>query len=312
MSNEFYYVDQAVAISPNYTGTLNVDDIIPELWASKALEFMQSRLVLGALPGVNNNELLGRGGDILHLPVWDQISLEAGATLEGSAATVAALTTSVVDATPTTFTAAVQVTEEMLSRAILDVMTEATQRLGYGLALKLEKDIRVALEAAVNAGANSGQLVDKTGSQFSEDFIADARRIFRKNAPNARLTELTAVIHPDHMIVLEKSSKFTDASVYGSNEALLSGEIGRYLGMKIIVSDIGRQGAADFDTDSTNDQDAWVLGPDAFRVVWKRSPYIRSQYFALERYTDVVAAAEWDSVALRAKHIVRVVADVAP
>ena len=114
------------------------------------------------------------------------------------------------------------------------------------------------------------------------------------------------------MVVLEKSSKFVDASVYGTNEVLLTGEIGRYLGMRIIVSDVGRQGSADFHSDSTNDQDCFVLGPDAFRVVWKRRPYIRMQYQALARYTDVVAAAEWDAIVYRVKHIVRIVADVAP
>lgn len=308
--NEFYYVDQSYD-GAAATTTTAVDDIIPEIWANRVLQFMESRLVLGAMPGMQNTELLGRGGDILHLPVWDQVTLEAAATLEGSAASITKITTTEVTATPSTFTAAVQVTEEMMSRAMVNVMEEASQRLGYGLALKLEKDIRVALEAAVNAGTNSGQLVDKTGSQFSEDFFADARRVFRKNAPDAELSGLVAVLHPDHLIVLEKSSKFVDASIYGGREAILNGEIGRYLGIRILSSDIGRQGAADFDSDGTSDQDCWVLGPDAFRVVWKRRPYIRTQYQALTRHTDVVAAAEWDAVAYRAKHIVRIVANVA-
>lgn len=310
MANEqFYYVDQAA--DANMTSTTTVDDIIPEVWASRVLQFMESRLVLGALPFARNTELLGRGGDILHLPVWDQVSLEAAAVNEGSSVSITAITTSEVTATPTTVSAAVQVTEEMMARAMANVMEEATQRLGYGLALKLEKDIRVALEAAVNAGTNSGQLVDKTGFQFSEDFFADARRVFRKNAPDAELQGLVAVLHPDHLITLEKSSKFVDASVYGGREAILNGEIGRYLGIRILSSDIGRQGSADFDSDSTNDQDCWVLGPDSFRIVWKRNPYIRTQYQALSRHTDVVAASEYKAVAYRAKHIVRIVADVA-
>lgn len=306
---EFYYVDQAYDV--NATTTTSVDDIIPEIWANRVLQFMESRLVLGAVPGAQNTELLGRGGDILHLPVWDQVSLEAAATLEGSAASITQITTSEVTAAPTTFTSAVKVTEEMMSRAMVNVMEEAAQRLGYGLALKLEKDIRVALEAAVNAGANTGQLLDKTGSQFSEDFLADARRVFRKNAPDAELSGLIAVLHPDHLIVLEKSSKFVDASIYGGREAILNGEIGRYLGVRLLNSDIGRQGAADFDSDGTNDQDCWVMGTDAYRIVWKRRPYVRTQYQALFRLTDVVAAAEWKAVAYRAKHIVRIVANVA-
>jgi N4-gp56 family major capsid protein len=306
---EFYYVDQAWDAAATTTST--VDDIIPEIWSSRVLHFMESRLVLGGIPTAQNTELLGRAGDILHLPVWDQVTLEAAATTEGSAATITALTTSEVTATPSTFTSAVKVTEEMMSRTLVNVMEEASMRLGYGLALKLEKDIRVALEAKVNAGANAGQLVDKTGSQFSEDFFADARRVFRKNAPDAELGGLIAVMHPDHLIVLEKSSKFVDASIYGGREALLNGEIGKYLGIRILSSDVGRQGAADFDTDGTSDQDCWVLGPDAFRVVWKRRPYIRTQYQALYRLTDVVAAAEWDAIGYRTTHIVRVVADVA-
>lgn len=310
---EYFYVDQSVAINAAATDTASLAETIPEIWASRTLEFMQSYLVLGALPQFQNTDLLNAPGDILHLPNFEQVSTEAAAASEGSAASITEITTAEVTATPSTFKNAIQLTDEMLERTnVLTFMEEGMRRLGYGLALKLEKDIRVTLEAAVNAGSNAGQLVDKTGSQFSEDYVADARRILRKNRPGLQLNSAIVVVHPDHMVVLEKSTKFVDASVYGTNEVLMNGEIGRYLGHRIIVSDVGRQGAADFDTDSTNDQDAWVLGPDAFRIVWKRQPTIRTQYFALEGYTNVVGSAAWDVVAYRVQEIVRIVADVAP
>jgi N4-gp56 family major capsid protein len=309
---ELFYVDQISLSDAAATDTASLDETIPEVWAARTLEFMESRLVLGAVPAFQNSEMLG-AGDILHLPLFDQISTEAAAKTEGSAAAITEITTSEVTATPTTFANAVQITDELLERTkIVSTMDEAMKRLGYGMALKLEKDIRVKLEAAVNAGASSGQLVDKTGSQFSEDYFADARRILRKNAPNASLRELIAVIHPDHMVALEKSTKFVDASVYGQNTVIMTGEIGSYLGIRILVSDVGRQGAADFDSDSTNDQDVWVLGPDALRVVWKRKPTIKTQYFARESYTDVVCTAGWAVTKYRVEHIVRIVADVAP
>lgn len=310
---DLFYVDQISVIDAAATDTVSLDETIPEVWAARVLEFMQSRLVLGALPQFQNTDLLNKPGDLLHLPIFDQISAEAAAATEGSAAAITEVTTSEVTATPTTFKNGVELTDEMLERTnVVSFMDEAMKRIGYGLALKLEKDIRVKLEAAVNAGTNSGQLVDKTGSQFSEDWLADARRKFRKNAPNSMLSELIAVVHPDHMIVLEKSTKFVDSSVYGNNTPLLTGEIGTYLGIRIIVSDIGRQGAADFDSDATNDQDCWVLGPDAFRVVWKRKPTVKTQYYAREGYTDVIGTAGWAVTRYRVEHIVRIVADVAP
>jgi N4-gp56 family major capsid protein len=307
---ELFYIDQAQDAAA--TDTASVDDTIPEVWSNRVLHFMKSNLVLGNLPGVQDRTLVGTAGDILHLPVFDQVTAVAAAVAENADATVVELTTTEVTATPSEVAKAVQLTEKMMSRSIVNMMEEATRRLGYGLALKMEQDIRVELEATVNAGANSGQLLDKTGQQFSEDFLADAKRIFRKNAPDAELGGLVAVLHPDHTVVLEKSSKFVDASVYGGREVLLNGEFGRYLGVRLLMSDIGRQGAADFDSDSTNDQDCWVLGPDAFRVAIKRDPYIRTQYQALGRYWDVVATMEYAVTDYRAKHIVRIVADVAP
>lgn len=310
MNEELYYIDQAQDAAA--TDTASVDDIIPELWSKRVLQFMESNLVLGALPGVMDRTLVGTAGDILHLPIFDQVSAEAAAVAENASTTIVELTTSEATATPTEYSMAIQLTEKMISRSMVNMMEEGSRRLGYGLALKLEKLIRVELEATVNAGTNSGQLLDKTGSQFSEDFIADAKRIFRKNAPDAEFSQIVAVLHPDHSVVLEKSSKFVDASVYGGREVLLNGEFGKYLGVRLLMSDIGRQGAADFDTDSTNDQDCWVLGPDAFRVAVKRDPYIRTQYIALERNWNVVATAEWNVTDYRIKHIVRIVADVAP
>lgn len=118
------------------------------------------------------------------------------------------------------------------------------------------------------------------------------------------------VIPPKFMQVLEKSTQFTDASIYGGREAILNGEIGRYLGVRILVSNFIRQGGADFDSDSTNDLDAWVLGPDAFRVAWKRDPYIRTDYNVKGRFHEIVATSEWAVGEYRVEHIVRIVADV--
>jgi N4-gp56 family major capsid protein len=310
---DFFYVDQISVIDAAATDAVSLDETIPEIWASRVLEFMQSRLVLGGLPQFQNTDLLNKPGDILHLPIFDQISTEAAAATEGSAAAITEITSSELTATPSTYKNAVELTDEMLERTnVVTFMDEAMRRLGYGMALKLEKDIRVKLEAAVNAGANAGQLVDKTGSQFAATFFADARRIIRKNAPNVQPNEFIAVVHPDHMIALEKDTQFVDASVYGSSTALLTGEIGKFLGIRMLVSDVGRQGAADFDSDATNDQDCWVLGPDAFRVVWKRKPQVKTQYFAREGYTDVVGSAGWAVTKYRVEHIVRIVADVAP
>lgn len=310
---DYFMVDQSVTVDAAATDTTSLATTIPEIWAARTLDMMKSYLVIGALPQFQNTELLNTAGDVLHLPFFLQISAEAAGKTEGALADITELTSSEVTATPTTFKNAAQLTDEMLERTnIVGLTTEAVDRLAYGHALKLEKDIRVALEAAVNAGSNAGQLVDKTGAQFSASLLADARRIFRKNAPGMQLTSAVAVVHPDHMVVLEKDPQFIDASVYGNSTVLLNGEIGRYLGIRILVSDVGRQGAADFDSDATNDQDCWVLGPDAFRIAWKRYPTVKTQYHARAGITDVVATSGRAITTYRVQHIVRIVADLAP
>lgn len=308
MDNKLFYVDQAIDSAA--TDTTSAAAIIPEVWGARVLEYMKEYIVFAGLPGVMNRELVGTPGDILHLPKWDQDLTVTAATAENADASVQEITTTDKTFTPTEYTAAVQVTQKVMSRSLASVMDEAANRLAFAAALGLERAIVTELEATVNLSTNTGQLLDKTGSQFSEDFLAEARRIFRTNAlSSVALGRLVAIVHPLHMQVLEKSSQFTDASIYGGREVLLNGEIGRYLGMRILVSNEIRQGGADIDSDSTNDYDCWVLGPDAFRVAVKRDPYLEVEYHALGRYWDVVIAHEYDVEEYRIEHIVRIIAD---
>ena len=310
---EMFYVDQS--LDGNATLTGSVSEIIPEIWGARVLPYMEDELVFGGLPGVMDRSLVGTAGDLLHLGIFDQVSAKGASTAENASAAVTELTTSEITLQPTEYTNAVQITQKMFTRTIVNMMDEAMARLGRGLGEALEEHIVTALAAAVNATTNAGQLIDKTGSQVSANFLADARRLLRRNAkltqPNNR-AGIVAVISPEHMNVFEKSSQFIDASIYGGRETILNGEIGRWLGIPILVSNYTRQGDADFDGDGSDDQDIWVLGPDAFRVAWKRDPYIETQYFARARHWDIVGAAEWDTKAYRIQHIVRIVADVEP
>lgn len=306
--SELFYVDQAIDAAA--TDTASLAATIPEVWGARVLEYMSEQFVFAGIPGVMNRELVGQPGDILHLPKFDQDLTDAAATAENADASVFEITTTDITFTPTEYTSGVEITEKSMSRSTVAIMEEASRRLAESHSSAVEKAIVTELEATVNAGTNSGQLLDKTGSQFSEDFVAEARRLFKENAKSYFGGQLVMVIPPKFMQVLEKSTQFTDASIYGGREAILNGEIGRYLGVRILVSNFIRQGGADFDSDSTNDLDAWVLGPDAFRVAWKRDPYIRTDYNVKGRFHEIVATSEWAVGEYRVEHIVRIVADV--
>jgi len=116
---------------------------------------------------------------------------------------------------------------------------------------------------------SGSHVIDQTESErLTPDSIAEAQSRIEAND----WEPFALVISSDQKKDLRTDSQFTNAAEYGSDEVVLNGEIGMYLGLRIVVS-------------NTIDQKATMIGREresgadvAQAVVWKEEPEVNHEY----------------------------------
>lgn len=290
-----YLIKKALETNSFQTTATSAGYINPEVWSKVLEDHAKANLVVAPL-GVYDDSLLNNGGDILHKTIRGEIT--ADDLTESTAITPSAMSYTQVNVTPSEVGAAVAVTRKELKRAFFNVMQDKMEELGYGLAKK--KDAKVI--AALVAGAGNTVVANDvsvasidTSDTIDTDDIAEARGKLRRNDFGAKYL----VIHPDCEKSLLKLSDFIDASVYGGREAVLNGEIGKYLGMKVLVtSQIPRNST------TTTARDNLMLDERAFIVAQKMLPTFDSDYKVLEREYILAAVEDYGVAVLQANKVV--------
>lgn len=176
-----------------------------------------------------------------------------------------------VTLTPAIQLAGIAITNHALRTNALNLLDVAKEELTYAISDKVDQAIRDALVSNGNAstsGARGAQTVYggdarsdaelATGDTLTTDMIAEAKRKLQstvckywdptspqaeasssetknpwRNTPDAPFVLLLA---PEQEEVLLTDSQFVNAAEYGSAEVVLNGEIGKYLGVKIVVA----------------------------------------------------------------------------
>jgi len=262
----------------------------PEVWVRKIEEFMKAKLVVAPLAKVFN-ELLGAAGDTINVQFDAEIS--ADALTETTAITPKALAYTQVQFVPTEYGVAVALTNKQRIRAIQDIMEEKTRSMGYALAKKKDSVAIAALIAgASNAVVANGVAVSAVASSdtMSTDTIADALKELRIDEHDGKYL----IVHPKQENSLLKLSDFIDASVYGGREVVLNGEIGRYLGIRVMVT---TQITANATTSTA--YDALLMDSDVFGIAPKYPVTFNADYKVLEREYILAAIEEYDIEVLR-------------
>lgn len=177
-----------------------------------------------------------------------------------------------VTVTPAIRLAGVAITNHAIRTNALDLLARAKEELIYAIGDKVDTEVRDALISSSNeAGSTTrgsqviyggssntqdSELAD--GDTFDLDYVAEAKRLLQSTTqtyPNYGSPRGTSsvtggknpwmnesgepfvlVIPPEVEEIFLKSSQFVNASEYGSDKVIHTGEIGEYLGIKIVVS----------------------------------------------------------------------------
>jgi len=203
-----------------------------------------------------------------------------------------------VDISPSFKLGGIKISKELIDQSRVDLIDQAK----YTIAEAIEEDIEKAITEEIDTTAGVTNVVfggDATnaptlddGDKITVDLVADAIKKVKDN----NFVPAMLFIKPAQENVFFKSSQFTNAAEYGSNEVVMNGEIGKYLGVKIITSTLvqsyvsgnvdKRAAVGTYDTDVTSCQ---LIGFMAGKrkpitLAWKLKPTVDYEY--LKRYAS--------------------------
>lgn len=221
-----------------------------------------------------NTDLKGTAGRSIYIPK-ETGTLTAVEVAEGekpSASTVGVGSTLI---TMGKYGALVNITQEEIEAVQLDILNYKIDRLGRALALK-EDDVVLGIFTASGA-VTTTQAAAANGSLGYNDVMSCVATIRGLNYDAKVL-----LIHPDQEGDLMKLSQFIDASKYGAREALLNGEIGKFAGVKVLVSQNMSTGSA------------LVVDPDeAAWLVMKREVNVKRDSFPTAEKEEIAVYTEF-------------------
>lgn len=193
-----------------------------------------------------------------------------------------------VDAAVTFKMGAICISKEIASTSHVDLVEYAKYAIVQATEKDIEDDIVTEIETATANAVYGGDatsvatLVD--GDIITADVIADARKKIRED----NFIPAVLVVHPVQEGHLMKDSQFVNASEYGGREVVLNGEIGKYLGVKTVVTtNITAKTTADWSNGNgricfmvgKNQQGQWPV-----TLVWKEKP--NYSYEFLKRWNN--------------------------
>jgi len=208
--------------------------IDPILW-SAAIEQYASETVIMVPFGVMDTRALGKPGEQINIA--KNVAFTAAALTEGTKTPVSAITWDQVTVTFVEYGLAKQVSELQLAKGLTGVFNDIVMNMGESLGQKKDEVLMAAIVAGPSStiyadGVTSGSI--SSSNVFNTDLIADGKSTMRVSNRKPKYL----IINPACENSLLKDTQFVDASIYGGRETVLNGEIGKYIGLRVISNNV--------------------------------------------------------------------------
>jgi len=142
--------------------------------------------------------------------------------------------------TPTTQKFGVEISTDVIRTSQVDTIKFAREQLVYDAALNIDAAFNTAIGASTTNAklfgpARSDRAALVAGDILTTDLIAQMNRVLKGQGWYPEPDKpFVLFIAPQQEEALLKDSQFVNASEYGSAEVVMNGEIGKYLGIKVI------------------------------------------------------------------------------
>lgn len=188
--------------------------------------------------------------------------------------------------TPVTSKLGATISKEVVQTTQVDMIRFAREQMAYDAALIIDTAIATAIAAASSPAATlyGGDAANvaglEAGDVLTTDLVAKAQRYLKANGwvsePDKPFVLFIPAVAEEAFL---KDSQFVNAAEYGNNAVVANGEIGKYLGVRIVVSE---QCPA-----KTNSGDSWgvdghqcllVKAKVAYGIAYREKPSLDWEY----------------------------------
>ncbi len=223
--------------------TVGFTDMQPTKWEKEIIKWAEEFRQLEQLVFVTKGMVGTKDESITHSVTSSHLSITTSHT-EGATRTK----TEMDNSSTVTFNVVagdflqgvITISKRLFMTCAVDLISQAKYSISEDMADDVDLAIATQLQSTdlddnVVYGGDATQIEDITaGDVLTTDLIADARRLIKVNS---KCIPKYLVISSYQEATLLKDSQFVNASEYGSNEVVMKGEIGNYLGLKVIVTD---------------------------------------------------------------------------
>jgi len=284
--------------------TTDAAKAIPIIWSPQVELGAQPKRVMRPL-GIVDTTLRGTSGNKFYFPKVPTV-LEAVDATEGTAPSELAVTVDRLEVTVKEIIAAISVTRQVVEQVTFGVIDVLTDLLSEGVANKEDKDILAGLDAAtgiagtIYGGGKAAENLIEAADVLTTDLLANAITAMRKEKREPRYV----IIHPAQENALLKSDKFINAASYGGREVIMNGEIGQWLGIKVLKTTQVPTGTG---AGGITTYHAFMIGERVWVEEVKRDPEVESKYEPGERKTYLYGTMEYGLGVLNPKGIVKLI-----
>ena len=179
----------------------------------------------------------------------------------------------------------------------INVMNELKNEMIRWLTIK--KD-RLILQDDANGDLSSSALsyvvsgADSTidaGDVLAPEDLNEALTLLEENDRGAGDGEIWAFLHPRQIKALRDDSQFTSAAEYGSNRVIMTGEVGEYLGIRIIATtNVASYTSADTDFNTDGYEGLLINAKYAYAVGTNDPLLIETDYDASQTLLEINAS----------------------
>lgn len=251
----------AYAPAGNVTGSGGMRHLAAKYYSRKALDQLKAkfRFLLATEPDV----LPLRNGRSVQWFRYSLLGANVTPSSEGTVGAGLALDTAVVSATVSEYSDFITLSQLLVDTAIDPIMANAAEQLGYRAGLTVDTVVRTEFD--VNIASVTQATI---GSNLATNDLRKAKALLEgKNVAPRDGDSFLCIVHPYCLydIVAETAvGSFVDVSKYAQPDTLLSGEVGKISGVRIIAStNVGDDGVAP----TTKKYYTYVVGKGAVGAV---------------------------------------------
>jgi N4-gp56 family major capsid protein len=273
------------------TGSTGVSNIQGKVWLDSILEAAKNKMYFEQFAYVVN---VPAGNKDLAVPIATTNKSFTSFTTQATARTMTEIDNlTAVTFTPVTVKFGVRISKDVVRTSQVNVVEFARNQMAYDAALYVDTACATAIAAATPAATlyggdatTTGTL--ETGDVLTTDLVAKAQRYLKSSG---------WVSEPDRPFVLFvpavaeeaffKDSQFTNAAEYGSDKVVANGEIGSYLGVRVVVTE-QCPSASNWGSGSLTGHTCFLLKAKvAYGIAYGEKPTLQSEYKMNEAAYDV-------------------------